>query len=955
MASYRDLGFSRLAKVGRFWHRAATLVVGAALIVSVDAHTLPSPPLDPGEKARALAMLDSLHATGQPARVHAVIDSLLLLARAGGDSSYVLPLLLRRGHELASHGQGRQSEPVLRDVVALAEAIGDSGQLCTGLRWLGASIGQQGRYAEAEAVCRRLLELAQLTRHDSNEAWARVGLAWVAAQEGRAEEAIPGYERAVETFRRIGETRAEIWALNGLGVAYQRRGEYPAARAAYHQVADLARELGATVSEGLALNNLGTVEYFLGDPGLALAHFRRAATLMRGAQWPRDAILADHNVADCLILLGRHDEAASQLEHLLEECRNLGYLDLECTILNAVASVHIDQGHYHTAAALYREVINQSEFGRLKYYLDAYCGLAEALAHMDSSDAAVTLLRGVVEDPALPGGRTESLELEACLGRRLLETSRYADLVDALTPVHDEATRLGLRAIELELATQIARAYRGLQQPDSALAYLRQAAGVWETVRTLPLDPVWREQRGTLGRLLYVQLAELLLTNGAGLTREERLANAFDTLQAFKGRTLLERMLGPGREVPLPVHQTTTEFVTLTDLQNRVLRGGELFLDTYVGPANSLLFAITREECRVIPLPSEEELRARITTYRDLLASAEEANAKLASPSVRSAIGRELAARLSKGFDDLLAGSHRVLVAADGPINLISFPALFVEVKSAARSGDPPEQTREWIRVPSASLLARSRSRPSDERQSAPASVLAVASTMTGAGQPIPGAAREVHALHAAFRNVERRILEEAGDCLSAEDLAHCDLLHVAAHVQINDQAPWQSEIQVCHGGQDEHLRAAQIAAMTLPAQLVVLSCCESAGGRVLAGEGVLGLTSAFLSAGVSAVVATLWPVDDRVTADFMATFYASLSAGETVAAALESARHDLRSRADTSHPFYWAGFILVGDGDVDFELERRFPVNRTVWLALGLVLLVGAWLFLGRFRSRGA
>ena len=93
---------------------------------------------------------------------------------------------------------------------------------------------------------------------------------------------------------------------------------------------------------------------------------------------------------------------------------------------------------------------------------------------------------------------------------------------------------------------------------------------------------------------------------------------------------------------------------------------------------------------------------------------------------------------------------------------------------------------------------------------------------------------------------------------------------------------------------------------------------CESAGGRILSGEGVLGLCGAFLSAGIPAVVATLWPVDDRTTAELMTVFYEELARGETVARSLRRAQMAIRQGHETGNPFFWAGFVLVGDGECE-------------------------------------
>jgi hypothetical protein len=102
-------------------------------------------------------------------------------------------------------------------------------------------------------------------------------------------------------------------------------------------------------------------------------------------------------------------------------------------------------------------------------------------------------------------------------------------------------------------------------------------------------------------------------------------------------------------------------------------------------------------------------------------------------------------------------------------------------------------------------------------------------------------------------------------------------------------------------------------------------------------------LTNAFLTAGVPVVVATLWPVDDDVTVQLVEDFYRGLEEGKTVGIALQEAQLTVRSRAETSHPFYWAGFIAIGNGDAAVELHRQSSRDLAlvaVAVLLGLIAL---------------
>ncbi len=172
----------------------------------------------------------------------------------------------------------------------------------------------------------------------------------------------------------------------------------------------------------------------------------------------------------------------------------------------------------------------------------------------------------------------------------------------------------------------------------------------------------------------------------------------------------------------------------------------------------------------------------------------------------------------------------------------------------------------------------------------------------------------------------------------------------------LDDANPWRSEIRLGPQGAPANLSAARIATLELPARLAVLSSCSSASGRVISGEGVIGVTGAFMSAGVPCIVATLWPVDDRATAALMERFYERLAQGDPAAAALASSKEAIRANPATRAPFYWAGFVVVGEGDVTVSLRSRF--GRGLVAAGGLVLIGSGGvliLLLGRRRrARG-
>jgi CHAT domain-containing protein len=167
-------------------------------------------------------------------------------------------------------------------------------------------------------------------------------------------------------------------------------------------------------------------------------------------------------------------------------------------------------------------------------------------------------------------------------------------------------------------------------------------------------------------------------------------------------------------------------------------------------------------------------------------------------------------------------------------------------------------------------------------------------------------------------------------------------VLHFAGHTAVDGERPWRTRLPVQAAASEERLTAGELAEMRLAARLVVLASCRTAGSRVLAGEGLLGLSAAFLAAGAPTVVATLWPVDDRATGALVRDFYAALADGATAGEALRRARLERRADPATAAPLHWAGFVLVGDPETRAPLGRRalFPWRLAPYGLAGLGLL---------------
>jgi hypothetical protein len=170
--------------------------------------------------------------------------------------------------------------------------------------------------------------------------------------------------------------------------------------------------------------------------------------------------------------------------------------------------------------------------------------------------------------------------------------------------------------------------------------------------------------------------------------------------------------------------------------------------------------------------------------------------------------------------------------------------------------------------------------------------------------------------------------------------------VHIAAHGEFNPYNPLFSALLLNKDAQnDGRLEVHEVYGMDLTqAKLVVLSACETEMGhltdmeRFPGGDELVGLNRAFLFAGTPTVVGSLWRVDDAATLLLMEQFYMHLQEGQSKAAALRQAQMETRERYP--HPYYWAGFVLVGDGYGRVVPDQRLGLWSFVLAAAGLVLV---------------
>lgn len=930
-----------------------------AIILLLSAASTASGDLSSSPFARELALVDSLDRAGNRPEALQRVEPVIEAARADGDSFALAEALRLKGRLFVMFNRISESEQLLRESLALSTELADTNLSIQVLTVIAFVVRTQGRRDEARAFYRQLLDLSTAAGIQKSRATAMQAMGDDDREAGRFDEALAQYGEVLRIFEEIDEPLGQCTVWLRIGACKASMGDLEAGRDAFARVLDIGggRDRFQRV-EMAAAANIAQIELNLGDPASALAALEQIYETEREIGSLLSASHTARNIVEAKLQLGQASEANAILEELLPIVEAEGMAEQELDLKLALAAVQEHEERFDEATALYRWILARPEKEPVEPHIHAVRGVARCLSARDRSPEAMTELEAGI--PLRDRGTEEVRILyDADLASALLEAGRHDDALVVLQRLDRAAEATELHRYRVGALVQSARCHLAADRPDSAVAALERAADVWERERTVPLDHEWRALRGADALELGSLLASLRLRHPSSLAEGERQRRAYDALQRFKARTLLEQLVGPGGELG----EFTEEIAptTVEELQNEVLQPGELLLDFFLAEP-VMVCAITPEQCRVVELEADERsVREQLHLYRRLVATPPgEGLDESTVAGVTDAVSELILGPVA----DLLDGADRLIFAPSGATNLVPLSLLH------ARGSDESTallETHRLARVPSATLLAWYRRQPASS-EARERKLLAITGGHAAGRPSLPGAQREAAELARRYRGVTVREPSSAmATAAVLGELANCDIVHVSAHTFLDDERPWHSGVvlgvgepaelpptqTVLRSGENPGelmLRASDIVGLDLDARLAVLSACDTAAGRIVSGEGVQGLTTAFLGAGVRSVVATLWPVDDATTAVWVEAFYRQLADGASAAESLRRASLALRSNPATAHPFHWAGFVLVGDGETTVELETRRNVSWVVALSAFVIVLVVA---AGRRRRR--
>ena len=712
--------------------------------------------------------------------------------------------------------------------------------------------------------------------------------------------------------------------LHNMGIVYHAQGSYEMALTYYTKALAIRRELGNKGGVAVTLDRLGNVHAMLGDFDRALEHHQESLQLSvgthetSGVEAGSAALLS---VAGDLYTLQQKFDLAIQdkrkaLEHYRAANGGAGDQQFISATANELGTLELRAGRYAEALALAHRAAEAATRARTpaKLWLArdiagrAHLALGEPRQARQAFEDAIRIVESLRSDVA--GGATEQ--------QRFFE--------DKLSPYHGMVDVLVAQNQPLEALAHAERAKARVLL--DVLQSGRVTVSKAMTDREREQEQRFIDELGALnGQIVrenFRPAAER--TRLADLTAQrERKRQEFDAFRANLYAVHPDLRVRRGEAAPRRVD----ELVAAADAKTALL-------EFVVTDQRTHLFVVTREG-------TGETLAATVRAYpvgvrrSELAALAEGLRERIGRRDLGiRETARQLHRLLLAPARNQLRGKTTLVIVPDGPLWALPFQALVSEndryvLEDHAVAYAP--SLSALLEMNAVQQLRGDRGWPTTllafGNPSLPASAGSGLRMVYGDAplQPLPDAEREVDTLRRMYGTAGAKVYVGAAareDRFKAES-GSARVLHLAAHGILQSASPMYSHVLLSQSGEageeDGLLEAWELMDMDLSAELAVLSACETALGRLGAGEGIIGLTWALFVAGVPASVVSQWKVDSASTTDLMIDFHRRLRvvrpgpSGFGKAAALRQASLMLLRSNEYRHPFYWAGFVLIGDG----------------------------------------
>jgi CHAT domain-containing protein/Tfp pilus assembly protein PilF len=702
-------------------------------------------------------------------------------------------------------------------------------------------------------------------------------------------------DQELEEARQLSESShspLEAEVLQTEGIIKTRRNQFADAGNSFRASLGIARRQNDKFIEAVDLLNLGWLALNAEHNDEALDWSQASSEVARSIQARMILEIDLGNIAWAYYRLGDFEKSLTNFQQAEEQARALGASASQILWLNNAGLCLYQLGDLKGAEGYYRKAFAEAQAIDNK----------ELIADTRTSIGLLFLQQGQLDsakletDEALKAARylqDKSVELDPLFLQAILaaQQANTADAERMLLHVHEESS--DAPSLQWEIENSIGDFYARQRQPQKAELWYRKSIHTFETQRSSVKDEELKLPFFANGDALYHDYADLLIAS-------QKPNQALELLDLGRARTLAD-----GLGTAKPSAQASKESF---DPQAVARKLDATILFYSLGPEKSWLWAVTAHGTRLFVLPKQPNIDIRVQRYQKAILRS--------SNPLREANedGRALYDTLIAPAASMIPQGSRVFVIPDGSLNGLNFETLL------APGADGPHYWIEDVTVTNANsirLLSRLDARPLTEDKK---NLLLIGNPISPSSEyeNLPNASGEISDIEKHFSPDSRTVLTQAKAvpaAYAANEPDRFSYIHFVAHGTASRLSPLDSAVVL--SAMPEHLDnfklyARDIVHHPLHARLVTISACYGSGSRTYAGEGLVGLSWAFLRAGSHNVIGALWEVNDASTPLLMDRLYSEIQSGSRPDVALRTAKLSLiHSLGVYRKPLYWGAFQL--------------------------------------------
>jgi CHAT domain-containing protein len=740
------------------------------------------------------------------------------------------------------------------------------------------------------------------------------------------------WEAALRLAQALGDKKLENRASGELGFALFLEGDMAAARQKVAGSLMGAMMMGDTGAQIRYLAAIGHAFVQMGSYDDALGYFDKALKIAAANPDTGYQFLVNEGKLQAFRGMGKLDDAEQLASQIIAQARAKQKHVKETQALITAGTVANAKGDQAKAIELFNEandLAQRGQFTRLsadaQFYLeDIYRKRGDLLKAESLASAAAESTQDSGDLYLLPLRLQALAQLQASQGkyREASETyDRASDILDTMIGnVTSAAGKIGLiSSMSAVYAEHFALAADHLKDTAKAFSVLEHARGRVTTELLMSGKPPDSPQEVEIQK--RISRLNLALAKAKSV---EQVHQIRDKIFLAEQARWLTPASGTWESKPW-------QTIPLERIRQN-LAPSELVLEYVMAEPHSYCLAITHDSAHVVPLGDRASIESSVLGYLKTL--------KTKGSSKSQA--RELYTALLKDIPEVVK-KDRIIIVPDGGLHLLPFDALVDDTGRYLVFS----HTITYATSASALYLANSVKHPPTQQtflgiggipyeQNAELTKIAtLRGYVSGPLVNLPASKDEILAAQATTQSDGQSTLIGTSATKSAfehSDLADHAIIHLAVHGVANERHPERAALILLSNtsaGDDGILEASEIVHLHTNADLVVLSACDTAVGRLQGEEGIANLSLAFQLAGAKAVVSTLWTIDDTTALYLMKRFYAHLAERNTIAWALTAAKRDmLRNYGAQAVPYYWASFKLEGAGNQHVIITKPRTMN---------------------------